>query len=126
MRSLEDFKSPDSNLTIMAVETRASLFWKLGIFGCIALSFGIIGKRLIANQREDRHRSETDARIDSLRNEFNIAVNQPGMPEQTSGPSDHIRKSQYEGAGGAYATRKKGDRLSMFAIFDRDWTGRKN
>jgi hypothetical protein len=47
---------------------------------------------------------------------MNIAKLQPGLPEPTG---QYQRKSQYEGAGHSYSSRKGGDRFS--GILDLNW-----
>lgn len=102
----------------MAVETRGSLFTKLGIFGCIAIACTIVGKRHIAATKDKRHRLETDARTDSEGNEFDYQVTKPGVPESSS---KYVRESKYQGSGVSYSSRRPGDRLSMFAVFDKGY-----
>lgn len=106
----------------MSVETRKGILQKLGIFGCIGVGLFLVGKKHIASYKDDRHRNETDARLDSDENEFGVLARRPGFP--TNNPTlnyEGKRGSRFEGGGLAYASRTPGDRLSMFAIFDRKW-----
>ncbi|EGW31606.1 uncharacterized protein SPAPADRAFT_140229 [Spathaspora passalidarum NRRL Y-27907] len=98
------------------METRRGFFTKLGFFCTTAVTLFIIGKRHIARHKDERHRVETDARIDSEDNEFGILAKRPGFP--TNNPTlDYTagdRKSKFEGGGNAYASRRPGDRLSVY------------
>ncbi|ODV78572.1 uncharacterized protein CANTADRAFT_26619 [Suhomyces tanzawaensis NRRL Y-17324] len=109
----------------MAVETRNSLLVKLGIFGVAAIGLFLVGKRHTAIYKDERHRRETDARIDSEDNEFGVHGHRPGFPSHNPTLNYDGRGSRYEGTGSAYASRQGGDRLSFFSIFkggfeDRD------
>lgn len=106
----------------MSVETRNGVLFKLGVFGCAAIGLFIVGKRHIAAYKEERHRTETDARVDSEENEFGILAKRPGFPANNPTLNyEGQRGSRFQGSGLSYHTRTPGDRLSMFAIFDRKW-----
>lgn len=97
-------------------ETRKGVISKLFILGSISIGIFVFGKRHIAVNKENRHIRESDARIDSDTAEFQAKPLKPGNPLQETAQ----RESKYVGAGGAYASRKKGDKFTMFNIFDRD------
>ncbi|KAK6459236.1 uncharacterized protein RJT20DRAFT_14318 [Scheffersomyces xylosifermentans] len=112
----------------MSVETRNGLLTKLGIFGVVAVSLFVVGKKHIASYKDERHKRETDARIDSDTEEFGVTARRPGFPinNPTLNYDANARDSKYRGAGNSYSSRRPGDRLSMFAVFDRNWTSTNN
>lgn len=95
------------------IETRNGVLTKLAVLGAISIGVFVVGKRHIANNKEVRHLQETDAREDSK--EFEARALKPGNPLE-----EGSRESKYVGAGSAYASRRKGDKFTMFNIFDRD------
>lgn len=99
------------------METRKGLFTKLGIFGGIAVVMVSYGRHRAASYRNSRHVNQTDAVIDSTIDEFDERKYHPGMQEESN---KYERESKFVGAGNSYSSRKKGDRLTMFKIFDRD------
>lgn len=106
------------------METRNGLLSKLGIFGVAAVTLFMVGKRHIASYKDERHKRETDARIDSEADEFGITARRPGFPvnNPTMNYETGYRASKYQGSGNSYSSRRPGDRLSMFSVFDRDWS----
>lgn len=102
------------------METQRGLFTKLGIFGTIALTLAIAGKRHIAKRKELRHRSDSDALVDSRQREFENKTLRPGLPlNEDESESKYMRESKYVGAGSSYSSRTPGDRLSIMAYFNR-------
>lgn len=108
------------------METRTGLFTKLGLYSCAAITLFIVGKRHIASHKDTRHRTETDALVDSDENEFATIRRRPGLPESRSDLEygSGNSKSKYIGKGSAYASRTPGDRLTMFSIFDKNDYGK--
>lgn len=100
------------------METRRGLFTKLALFSSVAIGIYVVGKKHIAHYKDQRHRNETDARIDSSGDEFRAAPLKPGFP--TAENLEYQRESKYVGAGNAYASRKPGDRFAftLSSIFE--------
>lgn len=105
------------------METRVGLFKKLGLFSVTAIGFYIVGKKHIQKHNEERHRFETDARIDSESDEFTSQTKRPGFPANNPNFDYEERHEQlrYAGTGNSYSSRTGGDRFTMFAIFDRGY-----
>lgn len=103
------------------METRRGLLTKLGIFSTAAIALFFTGKYHIASYKENRHRSETDARVDSEENEFGTLAKRPGFPLNNPNLDyeSSVRPSKYEGSGSSYSTRTTGDRFGMGNIFGR-------
>mmetsp|Transcript_7925 Transcript_7925/g.7857 ORF Transcript_7925/g.7857 Transcript_7925/m.7857 type:complete len:118 (-) Transcript_7925:211-564(-) len=101
------------------METQKGLFTKLGIFGAIAIALALGGKRHISMRKELRHKSDTDALVDSKQREFENSTLRPGVP-LNDGETKYKRESKYVGAGSSYSSRKPGDRLSIMAYFGKD------
>lgn len=102
------------------METLRGLFTKLGIFGVIAITLGVAGKSHIAKKKELRHKSDSDALVDTKQREFENSTLRPGLPLNESGESKYKRESKYVGAGSSYSSRTPGDRLSLMAYFRRN------
>lgn len=79
----------------------------------------MVGKKHIAAYKDERHRKETDARIDSSGNEFLSAPLRPGFPTALL---EFQRESKYVGAGLAYSSRTPGDRFSF--TLSSLWSGK--
>ena len=101
------------------METQKGLFTKLGIFGTIAITLALGGKKHISLRKDIRHRSDTDALVDSEQREFENKTLRPGVP-MDDGETKYKRESKYVGAGSSYSSRKPGDRLSIMAYFGKD------
>lgn len=101
------------------METQKGLFTKLGIFGAIAVTLAFAGKKHISMRKDIRHRSDSDALVDSEQREFENKTLRPGVP-LNEGESRYKRESKYVGAGSSYSSRKPGDRLSIMAYFGKD------
>ncbi|KAK6202314.1 uncharacterized protein RJT21DRAFT_18917 [Scheffersomyces amazonensis] len=103
------------------METRRGLLTKLGIYGGVAISLFLVGKKHIEYSKNERHKKETDARIDSEVKEFGTFGQRPGFPsnnptmDYTNDPS---RVSRYEGSGNSYSSRRPGDRLGFFSVLN--------
>lgn len=95
------------------METRNGVIVKLAILGSLSIGIFVVGKRHISQNKENRHLQETDAITDTK--EFESNPLRPGFPLQETTQ----RESKYVGAGSAYASRKKGDKFTMFNIFDK-------
>ncbi|CAK7895781.1 hypothetical protein CAAN1_12S03114 [[Candida] anglica] len=97
------------------MESATGIIKKLAVLGSLGIGIFVFGKRHIAVHREDRHKQETDATAQSTGLGHNPL--KPGFPLQETAK----RESKYIGTpGAAYASRTKGDRFTMFNIFDRD------
>lgn len=99
------------------METRRGLFGKLGLFSAIAIGLAYAGKMRTSNYKNNRHVNQSDALVDSTVKEFDDDYYYPGKPNELG---KYERQSQYIGAGSSYSSRRPGDRLTMFKIFDRD------
>lgn len=99
------------------METRKGLLTKLAGFSAVAIGITVMGKYHIASIKDTRHREESDASLGSD-SEFLNKTRRPGFP--TNNPNLNYdsaqRESQYVGAGVAYLTRTKGDRLSLWNV----------
>lgn len=99
------------------METRKGLLSKLIGFSSMAIGLTIIGKYHIAAVKDTRHREESDASLESDSEFLDNSV-RPGFP--TNNPNFNYesaqRESKYVGAGVAYLTRTKGDRLSIWNV----------
>lgn len=100
------------------METRRGLFKKLGIFGGVAITLFLVGKKHIAILKERRHQQELDAVVERDDDDFGIVVPRPGFPSynQNLDYELDLRPSKYEGAGNLYSTRRQGDRFLMWAV----------
>lgn len=98
-------------------ETRKGLLKKFLFFAGTAIALAWYGKSRAANYKQGRHVKQTDALVDSEYEEFTNNYYHPGQHEEKG---KYARKSEYVGAGSSYSSRKLGDRLTMFKIFDRD------
>lgn len=99
------------------METRQGLLTKLGLYTAAAVTLMLIGKKHIAVHKESRHRTESDSSVEAnLDDEFVDTSRRPGFPENNPrldyGGGE--RESKYVGAGVAYDSRTKGDRLSLW------------
>lgn len=101
------------------METRKGLLTKLGFFTAGAIGLMLIGKKHIAVHKDSRHRKESDASVEFAESEFSNTSRRPGFPENNPNLNyeGSNRESKYVGAGVAYASRTKGDRLSMWNVF---------
>ena len=99
------------------METRRGLFKKLGLFSAVAIGLAYYGKVRASNYKSGRHVSQSDALLNSEMKEFDDDYYYPGKPNELG---KYERQSQYVGAGSSYSSRKPGDRLTTFKIFDRD------
>lgn len=106
-----------------SMETRKGLLTKLGLYSVGAIGFYLVGKRHIQKHNDERHKRETDARIDSETDEFSVKVKRPGFPENNPNFDYEERQlqSKYVGLGSSYSSRTPGDRFTMFGFFDREW-----
>ncbi|OBA19072.1 hypothetical protein METBIDRAFT_47500, partial [Metschnikowia bicuspidata var. bicuspidata NRRL YB-4993] len=101
------------------METRKGLLTKLAGFSAVAIGLTVVGKKHIASAKEKRHSKESDASLDSdLDSEFLDNGVRPGFPKNNPNLNYESaqRESQYVGAGVAYLTRTKGDRLSLWNV----------
>lgn len=101
------------------METQRGLLKKLGIFGAIAVTLVVGGKRHIASRKDQRHKQDSDAVVDSQQKEFDNNTLRPGFPLNEN-EKRYERESKYVGAGTSYSSRKPGDRLSIMAYFGKD------
>lgn len=101
------------------METQKGLFTKLGIFGAIAITLALAGKRHISMRKDIRHKSDSDALVDTKQREFENKTLRPGVP-MNDGETKYKRESKFVGAGSSYSSRKPGDRLSIMAYFGWD------
>lgn len=62
------------------METQKGLFTKLGVFGAIAVTLALAGKRHISMRKDIRHRSDSDALVDTKQREFENKTLRPGVP----------------------------------------------
>lgn len=99
------------------METRRGLFKKLGIFSGVAIVMVYGGKKSSSHYKSNRHAKQSDALVGGNHNEFDDEYYYPGKPTENG---KYERRNQYVGAGSSYSSRKPGDRLTMFKIFDRD------
>ncbi|GEQ72047.1 hypothetical protein JCM33374_g5733 [Metschnikowia sp. JCM 33374] len=99
------------------METRKGLLTKLAGFSAVAVGLTVIGKYHIAAVKDTRHREESDASLESD-SEFIDNRRRPGFPENNPNFNYESaqRESKYVGAGVAYSTRTKGDRLSIWNV----------
>ncbi|KAM9926395.1 hypothetical protein OXX80_010590 [Metschnikowia pulcherrima] len=99
------------------METRKGLLTKLTGFSAVAIGLTVMGKQHIAAAKDTRHRKESDASIESD-SEFLDNARRPGFPSNNPNLNYESvqRESKYVGAGVAYSTRTKGDRLSMWNV----------
>lgn len=81
---------------------------KIMLFGVTIL---IIIKYFINDKKNIKYSS--DSKLDGPTSEeyVNMATMKPGLP---IGPSDAVRKSEYEGSGNSYVSRKAGDKLTKW------------
>lgn len=102
----------------MALETRQGLLKKLGIYTAIAVGLVVVGKQHIAAAKDNRYKAESDASLEAD-NEFVDTSRRPGFPSHNPNLNyeGSARESKYVGAGVAYSTRTKGDRLSLWNVF---------
>lgn len=97
------------------METRKGLVSKLLLFSGIAITLGYLGKRRASNHRSGKLLELTETSVD--KDEFEHEYRFRGKPVEEG---KYQRTNQFIGAGNSYSSRKPGDRLTMFKIFDRD------
>ncbi|ODV66181.1 hypothetical protein HYPBUDRAFT_142525 [Hyphopichia burtonii NRRL Y-1933] len=104
------------------METSRGILKKLGLFGVTAITFYVVGKKHIQKRNDEKHRLQTDARIDSEFDEFSTKVRRLGFPENKPNFNYEERPEdlKYVGKGDSYSTRKGGDRFTYTALFSRD------
>ncbi|EGV61890.1 hypothetical protein PSN45_000583 [Yamadazyma tenuis] len=98
-------------------ETRNGLAKKFGIVSVGAICLAYFGKARASSYKQGRHTNQSDALVDSQTKEFSTDYYYPGKNEENG---EYKRRSEYVGAGSSYNSRRPGDRLTMFKIFDRD------
>lgn len=106
------------------METRFGLLSKLGVYTVIAVGLVVVGKQHIASHKDKRHLQEFNQEISEL--EFANTSVRPGFPANNPNLNyeSSSRESTYVGLGASYATRTKGDRLSMWNVIKaRHWDG---
>lgn len=101
------------------METQKGLLTKLALFTGVAITLTVLGKKHIASHNEDRHMQENYSSVDNDENEFVDKTRRPGFPSNNPNLNYEggTRESKYVGAGMAYSSRTKGDRLSLWNIF---------
>lgn len=111
----------------MKAETHQGILRKFGVLSTIAIGLFLISKKHTALRKDQRHRRETDACVDSEEYaEFGHQVSRPGFPANnpTLDYDEGSRSSKYQGSGSAWGTRARGDRLSMQYIVETKLLGK--
>lgn len=113
----------------MKAETHRGILTKFGILSTIAIGLFLVSRKHTALRKDQRHRRETDACVDSDDyTEFGHQISRPGFP--TNNPSldydEGSRASKYQGSGSAWGSRARGDRLSVQYIVENKLLGKLN
>lgn len=104
------------------METSRGLFTKIGLLCALGITIGIVGKKHIAYQKNQRHIQESDSSIQIGRDEFGLTASRPGFPENnpTLDYDTEGRALRYVGKGLLYASRTQvGDHLGFLAFMKR-------
>ena len=99
-------------------------FWKQGLFlSAVAVIAAYSVKQNVTIRRKAQYVKEASS-YDSLMQERvrersgdTISTVKPGFPLQKEGESDYQRKSEYEGAGLSYRSRRTGDNFTWSHFF---------
>ncbi|KAG7691584.1 hypothetical protein KL930_005214 [Ogataea haglerorum] len=92
-------------------------FWKQTLFlSVLAIGTAAFVKSKVTIRRKKQYIKETSS-FDSTQKK-QIADVKPGFPERNPNEEKYKRKSEFEGAGNSYMSRKHGDKLA--------WWGRGN
>ncbi|KAH3671288.1 hypothetical protein OGAPHI_000511 [Ogataea philodendri] len=88
-------------------------FWKQTLFlATLAVGTAVFVKSKVTIRRKQQYIKETSS-FDSKQKK-QIADVKPGFPEQSSDQELYKRKSEFEGAGSSYMSRKQGDKLAFW------------
>ncbi|CAI5758628.1 unnamed protein product [Candida verbasci] len=109
---------------VKTTDTRQGIIQRYTIFGAIAITLFLIGKKHIQISKNQKHERESDTSLNvESDNEFLVKTKRPGFPENNPylDYSSGQRVSKYQGSGDAYSSRKQGDRLSLYNVLKQKY-----